>query len=464
MRWSVFRRIATSVLLIGTCSIASASTRPQYGGTVRVETQRDLWQGPDAIARRLTMDGLTGIGGGGKIEPALATQWSSQSSDHHWEFRLRPNVRFHDGTPLTAEIVVASLTASCRQGCPWKMVRAVGPAVVFTTDSPQSNLPEQLARGEFLISRPTAAGAMEGTGPFSAPVTKNDWNNATVKFIVNDDYWGGRPFLDAVEVRARRTIRDQWLDLSVGTADLVEVPSALLRTAQQQHLKTITSSPVDLLALQISSSGALANEKLRQAIALGVDRNALFNVIFQKQGEVTASLLPAYMTGYSFLFPSDRNLDRAAELRGGANPQITLTSEDSGAELQLAAERIAINLREAGFRVQVVSPAAASHADVVLRRLHLESLDARGALTGFLQNSGSSVAVSSSDPEAVYRAERDFLEQSTRVPLLYLPRSFAVGERLRNVRLAPDGNPIFRDLSVAISPNDAPAQGNGVSQ
>jgi peptide/nickel transport system substrate-binding protein len=456
----VFRRIAISVFLLGTCGFGSASARPQYGGALRVETQRDLWQGPDSIARRLTMDGLTAIDASGNVAPALATQWSSQSGGHRWEFRLRPNVRFHDGTALTAEIAAASLTAACQAGCPWTTVRAVGTSVVFTSDSPQPDLPEQLARAEFLISRPTAGGAADGTGPFIAPTRTTDSNDGTAIFAANDDSWSGRPFLDAVEVRARRTIRDQWLDLSVGTADLVEVPSGLLRTAQQQHLKTMTSSPVDLLALQVSTSGALANEKLRQAIALGVDRNALFNVIFQKQGEATASLLPSYLTGYSFLFPTERNLDRAAALRGRANPQITLASEDSGAELQLTAERIAINLREAGFRVQVVSSAAAAHADVVLRRLCLESPDARAALTEFLENSGSSVAVENSEPEAVYRAERDFLAQSTLVPLLYLPRSYAVGERVRDLRLGADGNPVVPDISLS----DMPAQANGAAQ
>jgi len=448
------------LFLFGIC--ANASTRPQYGGTARVETQRDLWQGPDSIARRLTMDGLTAIDANGDVKPALAAQWSSQSGDRHWEFRLRPNVRFHDGTPLTAELAAASLTADCQAACPWTTVRAVGPAVVFTTDEPQPDLPEQLARAQFLISRATAAGAPDGTGPFAATPTGND--PSTAIFAANDDYWNGRPFLDAVEVRSRRSIRDQWLDLSVGAADLVEVPSGLLRTAQQQHLKTIASSPVDLIALQISPTGPLADEKLRQAIALGVDRAALFNVIFQKQGEVAASLLPSYQTGYAFLFPAERNIERAAELRGGANPQITLASEDSGAELQLTAERIAINLREAGFRVQVVSSAAASHADVVLRRLHLESPGPRAALTEFLENSASTVAVETSDPENLYRAERDVLAQSTLVPLLYLPRSYAVGERVRDLRLAPDGNPILPNVSLAFSLADVPAQTSGASQ
>ncbi len=96
--------------------------------------------------------------------------------------------------------------------------------------------------------------------------------------------------------------------------------------------------------------------------------------------------------------------------------------------------------------------------------MHLESPGPRAALTEFLENSAGSVAVETSDPENLYRAERDFLAQSTLAPLLYLPRSYAVGERVRDLRLAPDGNPILPNISLAISLADIPAQTSGASQ
>lgn len=46
----------------------------------------------------------------GKLKPLLATEWKMLESDPTvWEFKLRPNVKFHDGTPLTAKDVVFSL-------------------------------------------------------------------------------------------------------------------------------------------------------------------------------------------------------------------------------------------------------------------------------------------------------------------------------------------------------------------
>ena len=52
----------------------------------------------------------------------------------------------------------------------------------------------------------------------------------------NENCWQGRPFVDAMEIRVHRPVREQWLDLGVGRADIVEVPAEQLRQAQQQRL------------------------------------------------------------------------------------------------------------------------------------------------------------------------------------------------------------------------------------
>jgi ABC-type transport system substrate-binding protein len=223
----------------------------------------------------------------------------------------------------------------------------------------------------------------------------------------------------------------------------------MARQAQQLHLKVLISSPVNLLLLQLASTGPLANPQLRQAIALAVDRNALYSVIFQKQGEVTASVLPNALSGYAFLFSSDRNLNRALELRGGATPPVlTLAAEDANPEMKLTAERIAINLREAGFRVQVLSGGNGLQADIVLRQVHLEAADPRAALHEMLESAGQAVTINKTDPVTLYRAERDSLAANTVVPLLWLPRAYATGERVRDLRLSLDGTPLLAEAAL----------------
>jgi peptide/nickel transport system substrate-binding protein len=423
-----------------------ARTRPHYGGTLRVETAGDPWQ-PGGIARRLVYDGLTQLASDGALRPALALTWESDGNNHRWQFRLRSGVHFHDGSPLTSAAVAASLTATCSSDCPWTAVKAVGPLVVFTSDSPMPNLPALLADDAFLVgSGPMTTGnplARQGTGSFQ--VTKFD--NSLLTLAANESCWQGRPFADAIEIRIHRPVREQWLDLGVGRADVVEVPAEESRQAQQQRLSVFTSPPLVLVALQLSESGALSNVKLRGAIAAAVDRSALYNVIFQKQGEITASVLPQRLTGYSFLFPAGRDLNKAQELRGGLTPgQLTLATETDGA-MQLAAQRIALNLREAGFNVQMAATGA-HYADLILRKLPIAATDNAAALEQVMRSAGETVPVTETTPMALFKVEQTYLDQKKLIPLLDLPLAYANGPRVRDLHLRANGTPDLADASL----------------
>jgi peptide/nickel transport system substrate-binding protein len=449
----VCRRFAISFFLVLIAACAWGRTRPHYGGVLHVEIEGDPWHGPDGLARGLVLDGLTRLGSDGVVQPALAVQWQSDDAALHWQFRLRTGVQFHDGSPLTTSAVVESLNLACNANCPWTAVHAVGSSVVFTADSPVPNLPALLAEDRFLIALRVAADGTTpanaiGTGPFQVAAS----NNGVLTLAANESCWAGRPFADSIEIRAHRAIHDQWLDLSVGRADIVQVPSEELRQAQQQRFTIFASPPVELLALQISASGALASPMLRAAIAAGVDRSALFNVIFQKQGEVSASVLPQRLTGYSFLFATDRDLNKAHELRGGlAAPPLALSFDGDGA-MQLAAQRLALNLREAGFDVQVSDANHSPHPDLALRELPLEGSDPAAAMEVALRAAGEPASVTARSPSALFRAEREFLDRKTLVPLLDLPRAYGIGPRVRDLALHADGTP---DLAAA-SLEDAP--------
>src|SRR5205814_9269143 len=142
---------------------------------------------------------------------------------------------FSEGTPVTSLNVVSSLNSSCPSNCLWTAVRAVGAAVVFTSDSPMPVLPALLAGDAYLIALPNPDSSSDqrllGTGPFQAA----GFANNILKLSANENCWQGRPFVDTVEIRVHRAIRDQWLDLSLGHADVVEVPAEQVRQAQQSH-------------------------------------------------------------------------------------------------------------------------------------------------------------------------------------------------------------------------------------
>ena len=444
----MLRRFAISCLLATVAMASMARTRPHYGGTLRVEIEGDPWVRQDGLARRLVYDGLTQLDATGAVRPALALTWESDNNSHRWQFRLRPGVHFHDGTSLTSTGVAASLTASCTADCPWTAVRAVGPLVVLTSDSPMPNLPALLAGDQFLIALTATAegktptGAI-GTGPFQV----TGFNNGVLMLTANENYWQGRPFADAIEIRVHRPVREQWLDLSTGRTDVVEIPAELLRQAQQERLTVLTSPPLTLLALQVTDAGSLANVKLRGAIAAAVDRSALYNVIFQKQGAVTASLLPQQLTGYSFLFSTDRDLNKAHELRGGLTAGPFSLSTDGAGAMQLVAQRIALNLREAEFNVQVGN-AGSQHADLVLRKVQITGADPAAALEQVLRGTGDDAPVIAESPATLYKAERTALDEKKVIPLLVLPRAYASGPRVRDLRLRADGAPDLADASL----------------
>jgi peptide/nickel transport system substrate-binding protein len=446
MRWTVLRQVAISCFLVSLALPTAARTRAHYGGTLRVEIEGDPWTQHGGLARRMIFDGLTRMDADGNGQPALAVRWESENNDHRWQFWLRPGVHFHDGSPLTSAAVVTSLTASCTANCPWTAVRSVGYSLVFTGDSPMPNLPELLAGDDYLIAITGSGGTgqLSGTGPFQPA----GFSNGVLTLAANDNCWQGRSFVDAVEIQVHKSIHDQWLDLSVGRADLVEVPAEQLRQAQKQRLTVVVSPPVTLLALGVADSGVLGNPNLRAAIAMAVDRSALYNVIFQKQGEFTASLFPSALTGYSFLFPTDRDLNKAHELRDGLTPPPLTLATESGEAMQLAAQRIALNLREAGFNVQMAGTGGAQHADLALLRFTLASSQSRAALESFLRDVGVTAPVLEDTPAGLFRVEREFLDTHTLIPLLYLPRSYAVGGRVRDLRLSPDGEPLLAGVSL----------------
>ncbi len=446
----MLRQLAISGLVGLLALPVAARTRPHYGGTLSVEVEGDPWQRPGGLARQLVLDGLTVVGPDGTASPSLAVEWKSENDNHRWQFRLRTGVHFHDGTPLNSANVVASLTAICGAACPWTAVHAVGATVIFTGDSPLANLPELLAGDDYRIAlinseNPTSMPGTIGTGAFQYA----GLSNGILTLTANENCWQGRPFLDAVEIHAHRSIRDQWLDLSVGRADLVEVPAEDLRQAHDQRLTVIASPPATLLALTLNDSGALSNPSLRAAIALAVDRSALFNVIFQKQGEITASLLPGELTGYAFLFPADRDLNKADELRGGVTPSSLALAAEGGAAMQLAAQRIALNLRDAGFNVQVAAAGASQHMDLTLRRFTLESNRPQPALESILRAAGIAVPVLEQTSAGPYKVEREILNTHMLIPLLYLPRAYAVSGRARDLRPGPDGAPQLAGASLS---------------
>ncbi len=105
-------------------------------------------------------------------------------------------------------------------------------------------------------------------------------------------------------------------------ADVVELPASQVRRAAQRGVRTVSSDPVELLALQFDPTRpAVHDARVRQAISLAIDRASIADVILQRQGAVAGSLLPNWISGYAHLFPVSFDLPRAKALLAGFQPR-----------------------------------------------------------------------------------------------------------------------------------------------
>jgi ABC-type transport system substrate-binding protein len=254
---------------------------------------------------------------------------------------------------------------------------------------------------------------------------------------------GGRPFLDRVEILLGRSLRDQSSDFDLGKADVVELgPNELRR--QPAGRRVWSSSPVRVLALVFNPR--FDDARVREALALAVDRSAIHAVLLQRQGEISGALLPQWLSGYAFLFPATADLGRARQLAGGARP-ITLSVSDAAA--RPIAERIALNARDAGLAVSVTPQAA--NADVALVELGIGSADPAKALAQIAAALGlaasSATPPANPSPEQLYTAERTLLEGFRVIPLIHLPDVYGVGPRVKGgPGISPSGELRFENL------------------
>jgi peptide/nickel transport system substrate-binding protein len=417
-----------------------AASRPHYGGTLRLAVKESP---TSVLPAELAASGLTDLSrsvfetlvaldGQGHAQPLLATSWQPEPGNQRWHFFIRPGVNFSDGTPLDSTTVAASLRAADPE---WKVL-ALGETIMIETESPDANVPAELALARNGIVHRTAEKPV-GTGAFSIGQF-DPGKHATLK--ANDQCWGGRPFLDSVEVDFSKSYREQMMLLDLGKADVVEVAPDNLRRAQAEGRITLSSQPSELMALVFAAEPRSEDElHARNALATSIDTAAITNVVLQSGGEPTGALLPNWVSGYAFVFSAGGEPDHAHHERLPAPhlPSWTLRYDASDPIAHVIAERILLNARDAGITLQLAS---SSIADLRLVRIPLPSTDPQVVLAEFartLQLPSPKFAGNSTDD--LYPAENTLLQSHRVFPLLHLRTGFALRPHVRNWITGPDG-------------------------
>ena len=408
-------------LAVLSAALCGAATRPHYGGTLRVE-MRAATPDNDPLAS-LAFETLVRLDPSGTPQPCLALSWQHDAASRRWQFQLRPGVRFQDGSPLNAAAVVSSLEGAL----PDMAVAANGETITVRADHPVPDLLLSLAHDARIMGHDAL-----GTGPFRLTAFEPGRH---VAFAANEDYWGGRPFLDAIDIQLGRALRDQFADLELGKTDVSELAPADVRRASAHGRTVWTSAAVKLMALRCA-----ADARLCEALGLSIDRAAMHTVLLQKQGEISAALLPEWISGYAFAFPTTPDLARARALAAAlpaAARSVSLSYDPAIPAARALADRIAVNARDAGLMLQI----SAQNAQAALRlvEIPLPSLSPARALTALATALGLEAPAAASTVAALYESERKLLDGDRVIPLFYLPDQYGVAARVRG-----DAPPVTR--------------------
>jgi ABC-type transport system substrate-binding protein len=440
MRLTGFPLLVASSLLWA--AGASAATRPHYGGTLHVQVRAaptsldpcDSNQ-PGLESRNLfslMFDTLVSLDEQGKTEPALASSWQAEPGNQRWRFLLRHGVTFQDGAPVTPDAVAASL----RKANPTWKVFSEGEAVIIERDSPVPDLPAELTLPRNSIVKRDGA-KIAGTGPFSI----SQWDpGKKLVLSARDEYWGGRAFLDAIEIEMGKSFREQMISFDLGKAQVIEIAPEQAHRAMAEGRHVESSSPVELIAAAFSHDSQSAEDgRQRQALGLSIDRELLKTVVLQAGGEPAGGLLPNWMTGYGFLFPASINLALARQVRSEIphTTAWTLGYDSADPTARVIAERIVLNARDAGLGVQITS---ASGADLRLVRVPLISLDPHIALSDLAARLGlPQLTTGAGSVDELYGAENKLLQLQRVIPLLHLRTACGVSNTVKDWRTPRDG-------------------------
>ena len=266
-------------------------------------------------------------------KPGLAVSWK-RLSDTRWEFKLRENVKFHDGSPFTAQDVIYTVERIQNflkppgggMGAYTQAIKAITApdplTVVIETNGPAPTLP--LALSSVFIMHHDGAGfqtteelnsgsSVIGTGPYKF----DKWQSGeTLKLVRNDDYWGGKPAWEEDTFRVVENPAGRVAALATGDVDLADyIPARDVEMLEQRGAKIESTSAARSNFLQFdvgretlpgvtdNSGKPLTNPfrdvRVRKALTLATDRDFLAQKILLGYGSPAAQLFPNGMPGTS---------------------------------------------------------------------------------------------------------------------------------------------------------------------
>jgi len=349
-------------LRVGALGRASAITRDPHG------TQANE---SDYLIIALVHDTLTVPGATSNTAARLASSWTSSPDLKTWKFTIAKGAVFHDGTPVTAEDVVWSLkrlrntpSGSARlPGIKAENITAEGTdTVVLVSDYANAEFPVLTRFTTFVLKKGTKDSEIAkapGTGPFTL-----DWyRGGNARLVRNDKWYGPAVHLDAIEVTMFETPQAMANALLAGQIDLASNAGAVAaRTAATRKDIQILRRPNDMampIVLRTAQGSPFADARVREAMRLVVDREAMVKQVLSGYGTVANDILGTGDPDYAKDIPQrTRDIAKARTLLKDAGFDLSktydLVTTDDIAGLADSATLFANQAREAGIKVNVV--------------------------------------------------------------------------------------------------------------
>ena len=288
-----------------------------------------------------------------QLEPALAESWQPNADGSVWTFKIRRNVRFHDGRTMGARDVVAtmdrladpangSIALSAFAGTLSKGgTHALDDyTVAFELDAPNGSFPYLVSSDNYnaIILPADYAGDFErsfnGTGPFRL---ERYTPKARASFVRNEHYWGAKAVPPRVLFDFYDSIQAQVLAMQGGQLDvLLHVPvqgSQALLADPRLNIVSLKSSAHEQLHMR-TDKGPFADKRVRQAIALCLNRENLVRGMFRGRA------MPGNDSPFAPIFPAtDPQVPQRHQDLGLARRLMAAAGVPQGFKARLRAER-----------------------------------------------------------------------------------------------------------------------------
>jgi peptide/nickel transport system substrate-binding protein len=275
----------------------------------------------------------------GKPLPALATSWTITSDPLVWEFKLRPGVKFHDGSAFTADDVVFSYQRAMQPTSDMKsllgsvdtITKVDDTTVRIKTKGPNPLLPANLT-DLFIMSKAWAeknnatkvqdfknkeenfaVRNANGTGPFVLVSREPDIKTVMKR---NDNYWGKAETPIEITELVYTPIKADATRVAAllsGEVDFVQdLPVQDIQKLQQDKKLAVNIGPEnrsiflgmnvgdkELKTSDVKGKNPFADKRVRQAINMTVNRQAIQRVVMRGQSIPTGIIAPPGVNGWT---------------------------------------------------------------------------------------------------------------------------------------------------------------------